>query len=704
MVEGWAYEGAPQIGAASGTVTLLEGVTFCLAGTGGDIESGREHGLFYRDTRFLSRWVLEVDGAPVSPLGHHTLTPYSVSFVGRRPPAPHLADSTLVVTRRRHVGNGMVEEIGVRNHGREAAAVDLRLVLDSDFAGLFEVKEGRVQPRPNIRSQAGGSVVWLQHEAGADSRGVRVEGDGEARASGQELRWSLVVGPHETRTVTVRVTVSINGVDVVPRFVPGAALEESQPATRLAAWRDAAPVVTSADERLEPLLVQSLASLGALRIFHPTDPERTVVAAGAPWFMTLFGRDSILTSWMMLPVDPGLALGTALTLAELQGEREDPRSEEQPGRILHEVRSGPEAEFALGHGNIYYGSVDATPLFVLLVDELHRWGVDPARLSGLTPHVWRALDWLENYGDADGDGFVEYRRATTRGLRHQGWKDSFDAINFRSGEMAEPPIALAEVQGYAYAAYLAGARLADRVGDTWRAQRYRAKAEELKARFAEVFWLPEVGHLAAALDAAKRPVDALVSNLGHCLWTGIVADEHAEETAKALVSPPLFSGFGVRTLAAGMGAFNPVSYHNGSVWPHDSAIVAAGLMRYGFVDAAHRVIDGLLAASDCFAGALPELFCGFDRADFDPPVGYPTSCYPQAWAAAAPLLVLRTLLRLDPDVPAGTVRCDPAVPPHLAPLRVAGFVVAGTPVTVEVDTDTWTLTGLSPEIQLVQTN
>jgi glycogen debranching enzyme len=685
-----------------GQVTLVDGVTFMLSDLSGDVDSGHEQGLFHRDTRFLSRWHLEVDGYRLSPLTCQRSMPHSATFVTRRPPAPHLADSTLVVTRRRQVGDGMVEDICVANYGREAAAVDLRLVVDSDFAGLFEVKEGRVRARPAIRVDSAGNRLTLRHVAGEQVRALTVEADCGARAIGNELRWQLFVGAHEHQSVRVRVTLGIDDAEVAPRLPAEGAHRVAAPDARFAAWRAATPVISSGDPTLAHTLARSMDSLGALRIFHPDDPERTVIAAGAPWFMTLFGRDSLLTGWMMLPLDPMLALGTVRTLAELQGREVNPISEEQPGRILHEVRSGPAGEFVLGEGNAYYGSVDATPLFVMLVGELYRWGVPPARLDDLLPNVWAALDWMARFGDADGDGFLEYRRATTRGLRNQGWKDSFDGVNYRNGTLAEPPIALAEVQGYAYAAWLTGAQLAERIGERTRAAGYRARAAALRRAFAEQFWLPEHGHLAAALDGDKRPVDALVSNIGHCLWTGIVEPAHAGATAATLLTPRLFSGHGIRTLATDMGAYNPVSYHNGSVWPHDTAIAVSGLIRYGFLAEAHRVALGLLAAAGRLGGVLPELFCGFARTEFPDPVPFPTSCHPQAWAAAAPLLLMRALLRFDPDLPAGVVHCAPALPEGLLPLSLANLQLAGRPLALEVTDEGWELTGLSADIRLAR--
>jgi glycogen debranching enzyme len=320
----------------------------------------------------------------------------------------------------------------------------------------------------------------------------------------------------------------------------------------------------------------------------------------------------------------------------------------------------------------------------------------------LLPHADRALDWITRYGDRDGDGFVEYQRATDQGLVNQGWKDSFDGITFDSGQIAEPPIALAEVQGYVYAAYRARAHFAAERGEAEAAQHWSGRAGKLRRDFNRAFWLPDRGYFALGLDRDKRPIDALGSNMGHCLWTGIVDREKAASVAGHLVSRPMFSGFGIRTLASGAAAYNPMSYHNGSVWPHDNAICAAGLMRYGFVPQAQQVATAILEAADRFGGRLPELFCGFDRCDFAAPVAYPTSCSPQAWAAAAPFLLLRTLLRFDPAVPSGKVWCAPAVPARLLPLRVEALHIADGMASVEVSRRGWRVDDLPPGLRLIR--
>jgi glycogen debranching enzyme len=378
-----------------------------------------------------------------------------------------------------------------------------------------------------------------------------------------------------------------------------------------------------------------------------------------------------------------------------------PATEEQPGRILHETRLGLSFPLAQGGGRVYYGTADATPLFVVLLGELWRWGIHGDGVQALVPNADRALEWIQSYGDRDGDGFVEYQRMTGKGLANQGWKDSFDGINFADGTLAEAPVALCEVQGYVYAAYVARAEIAEAGGDSQTARHWRIRAAELKRAFNETFWLPDQGWFAVGLDRDKRPIDALASNMGHCLWTGIVDEDKAALVADRLISPQMFTGWGVRTLASSMAAYNPMSYHNGSVWPHDSALVATGLMRYGFVEPAQRIASGLLEAADRFEGRLPELLCGFDRTEYPEPIPYPTSCSPQAWASAAPLQLVRALLRLEPAIPAGEVSVDSAWPARHGPLTIHDLEIGGHATTLHVADGSAELTGLPSHIKVL---
>jgi glycogen debranching enzyme len=695
VTEPFAVEPEPLGG---DTVTLVEGSRFCLSGPDGDIDPDATHGLFALDTRILSTWELRMAGTRLVPMRWFVSEPFHATFLQRATPRSGRADSTLLVRRERFLGAGMREDIVVDNLDPDPARVELVVRVGADFADLFRVKEGRVAPRragDEIELETNGptNTIGLTYRSGGRSRGVRVRA-ADATVDGQTLRFDATVLGRSRWSTTIVVNPVVDGQET--HTVVAA------PVQRLAEWHERSPVVHSDDTQLVRTLERSRQDLGALRIFEPDHPDETVVAAGAPWFMALFGRDSLLSSYMALTVDPSLALGTLRTLARHQGARIDPVTEEQPGRILHEVRLGVDPWLEGGRTGAYYGTVDATPLFVMLLGELRRWGIDREEVDRLLPHADRALEWIERHGDRDGDGFVEYASTSPGGLLHQGWKDSFDGISFADGRMAEPPIALCEVQGYVYAAYLARAFFAEEAGDRAGFVRWRDRAARLRDAFNERFWLADRGWFAVGLDRDKRPIDALASNMGHCLWTGIVDPERAAAVAGRLLSPELFSGWGIRTLATTMGAYNPVSYHNGSVWPHDNAIIAGGLMRYGHVDEAQRVALAVLDTAAAYGGRLPELLCGFDRAEFPGPVPYPTSCSPQAWAAASPLHLLRVLLRCDPWIPRGLLWIDPALPSAMSRLRVDNVPLAGARVSVAVADGQVQLTGLPPGIEVIR--
>lgn len=693
----WTFSDEPPAGGAGNVVTLVEGSTFCISQIVGDIMADRAQGLFVRDTRVVSTWALSVDGRPPKPLAVQRGDPFTATCLSRVPPAPGLADSTLLVVRRRYVGNGMREDIAVRNTGRHPARCTVRLRVAGDFADLFEVKDGRVQGQAldDVAVTVDDGVLQFSRTRGSLEQSLIVRADGTSAVEPKGLCWDVEIPGGGEWTTTVEAIPAINGRELQLRHPRGAPVERAAPAVRLHEWRSRSPQVRTSEPNLAAALAHSVEDLGALRIFDPAHPERAAVAAGAPWFMAVFGRDSLLTAWMLMPLDASLAVGTLHTLADHQGVATNPATEEEPGRILHEIRFGPATDFALGGHSVYYGTADATPLFVMLLGELGRWGGNSATVQALLPHADRALDWIADYGDLDGDGFVEYHRKTEKGLVNQGWKDSWDGINFADGDVATSPIALAEVQGYVYAAYRARGYLARDVGDEAGARHWAQRADEFKVAFNDAFWLPDKGWFAVGLDGNKRPIDALTSNIGHCLWTGIVDDDKAQRVADHLLSDDMFTGWGIRTLARSMGAYNPLSYHNGSVWPHDNAICVSGLMRYGYVQHAQRVIAGILAAAEHFDHRLPELFCGFDRSDFREPVPYPSSCSPQAWAAAAPLLFLRSLLRFDPRLPDKQVHLGPEIPQEYLPLKVSGVRLGGHSVAIEVQSPgSWRATGL----------
>jgi len=696
LTQPWTFSSEPPGAAgAAGPVTLVEGSTFCISGTAGDIEPGGAHGLFVRDTRVLSRWELTIDDVRPQPLTVQRGDPYTATYISRIRSPSGLADSTLLAVRRRYVGNGMREDLTVRNIGRAQVRCVLALMVDADFADLFEVKAGRAEPAGDVTAEVAGDRLNIIRRRGRHEHSMLVRADADPYLAAGVLRWEVTLPIRGEWTSSIEAVPAIDATPVLLGHPRGSPVEHAEPARRLREWRRRSPEIRTADPGLAAVLRRSVEDLGALRIFDPRHPQRAVVAAGVPWFMALFGRDSLLTSWMLLPLDSSLAIGTLQTLADHQGDKIDGTSEEEPGRILHEIRFGPATGFTLGGRSVYYGTADATPLFVMLLGELQRWGGDAVTIDALLPHADRALDWIEHYGDADGDGFVEYQRKTGNGLANQGWKDSWDGISFADGRIAEPPIALAEVQAYCYAAYRARANLAGQAGDSAGQRRWMDKAAQLKHHFNEAFWLPGRGWFAAGLDRDKTPIDALTSNIGHCLWTGIIDHDKAAAIADNLLSPEMFTGWGIRTLASSMAYYNPMSYHNGSVWPHDNALCASGLMRYGFVEHAQKVATGLLEAAGHFGYRLPELFCGFARSEFPEPVPYPASCSPQAWAAATPFSLLRSLLRFDPELPARQVSCAPEVPDRYLPLRISALRVSDLDIGIDVRRQDWHLTGLA---------
>jgi glycogen debranching enzyme len=685
VVDAWSgVTGPPSAMDGGGHATLVQGTTFCVSDATGDVHAGTIQGLYVLDTRVINRLALRLDGHAPEPLTTQSEGLLAREFIGRRRPRPGHADSTVLVIRRRELDGGLWEHVTLRNVGDEAASCTVMLQVEADFADLFEVKMTQAGGRSGVALEAGEGSLTFSQGAAPHEDAVTVSAPQALAVAPGTLAWHVVIPARGTWSTTVRVAPVLSGRPVPMGEAYGVPQERTDPARRQVEWRRRAPRVSSGDPEFARLIQRSVDDLGALRIVDPEHLGRTVVAAGAPWFMALFGRDSLLSATMLLPVDPSLAVGTLMTLAHYQGCAVDPITEEEPGRILHEIRFGPDARIALGGRNVYYGSADSTPLFVMLLGELCRWGGAAPYLDHLLPHADAALAWIENYGDRDGDLFVEYRRATDRGLVNQGWKDSPDAVTFANGAIARAPIALAEVQGYAYAAFSARAHIAAAAGDADTARRCAGRAAALRAAFNEQFWLEDRGYYAIGLDAEKRPIDGLASNMGHCLWTGIIDPARAEAVADHLLSEEMFTGFGVRTLASTMAAYNPMSYHNGSVWPHDTAIVAAGLMRYGFVEHAQRIALGLIDAARHFGGSMPELFCGFDIRDFPAPIPYPTACSPQAWAAASPLLLLRTLLRLEPEARSGQAWFAPAVPDQLLPLHIRHLLLAGHPIEVTV--------------------
>jgi glycogen debranching enzyme len=664
--------------AAGGSVTLFAGGAFCLSSRSGDLEADSFHGLFLRDARILSSLRLEVNGQAPEPLAAEVLDPHRAIFIGRRGDA-------LVVERHRSIGDGLHDELVVRNVGSEPAYVEVEVGASADFASLVDVRDGGVVPAEVTSRVDRGELVIVQRRG---SLGVRVSveaGDRPAAPSdSHRIRHEAILAAGAVWRLTVNIVALVDGDELEPHG-------EHPADERLERWRRGLPQVSTDHPGLAAVIARCADDLGALRVFDPVVPERAVPAAGVPWGMALHGRDALLTAWMALLVDPDLAIGVLETLARFQGQVEDPRTEEEPGRIIRKL--------AFGGGPPSFGAVDTTPLFVMLLGELRRWGLAPELVERLLPHADAALHWLDHRADGT---WVTYRRPTDRGQRHQSWRDSDAGIRTADGRLGEPPIALAEVQALWYAALVARSHFAREAGDDAAAAGWRERADGVRRRFRDDFWLDDLGYPALGIAGDGTVLDALGSHLGWCLWAGILDIDQASEVAKHLTSADLFSGWGIRTLAASTVGSSPLGYHHGGVWPHDTAIAAAGLMRYGFVDESLRVLRGLLDAASASGGRLPELFAGFDRADVPFPVAFPNACVPSAWASASVLLGLRTMLRFEPWVPAGVVHAAPVLPPGVGRLRVDEIPLLGGRLSVVVDGDRATFEGVPAGIEIVE--
>jgi glycogen debranching enzyme len=696
--------------AAGASVTLVDGASFCISGAAGDIAVGVE-GLIAAGHRLLSRCVMTVNGRTLVPVDCHVDDPSAGTFVcrGHASGAEGKTADGPIVVRRRFLGEGMRDDVEIRNPGEEAAYVEVAIELAADLARADELRDGSFDvgavepalegPGANAAGRSKRVELVLARGQGGARLGCRIGATEGVTVTPGLLAWEAIVPARGARSFSVVVTPIVAGAELAPRYPLGAPVERSESGWRLDRWQRGVPEVTSDHHGLLATLRRSAHDLGSLRVLDPDFPERAVVAAGAPWFLALHGRDAIFAAYMSLILDPELALGTVETLARFQGRDVDERTEEQPGRIAHRLGFGSMG-FGQGPGAISYGSVDATPLFVMLLGELRRWGLAPEVVDRLLPHADRALEWITTFGDRDGDGYVEYQRSTDRGERHQTWKDSTDPIRFPDGRPARGPLALAEVQGYAYAAFRARSHFAAEAGDAAGAARWRAVAAELQGGFNRDFWVDDAGWVAMALDGEKRQVGSLASNIGHCLWTGILYEDKAAIVAKQLVSDDLFSGWGLRTLAASMGGYDPIAPHTGTVWPHDNAACVAGLVRYGFVDEAQRLLMAQLEAAEADGGRL-GVVCGFDRNDLRAPVRYPDPCTTRAWSAAAPLSFLRSLLRLDPWIPQGKLWLDPVLPAAIRRLRVERIPLLGGRVTVTVEGDSVEVEDLPPGIELI---
>jgi glycogen debranching enzyme len=654
------------------TISILDGSTFLVSSRNGDIDAqpDQAHGLFYSDMRHLSKWKLTIAGTPLQVLSTDAIEYYYSQHFCAPPTGTIYKNATISIVRRRFIGDGFVEDLTVLNHGTTEERLELRLEIGSDFADLFEVKDALAKKGELYHAIHDGQLILGYRRESFVRETVISSTAPVTELSANAAVFRITIAPKSTWNTKFHITPVTGETVHKPKFSTSAgnALRGN-----LKEWIEQAPDVTCHPEAAR-VYMRSLVDIAALRFRPANMPEHSLPAAGLPWFMALFGRDSLVTSYQMLPFAPELAATTLRALAETQGRKSVELTEEEPGRILHELRFGELTKFRERPQAPYYGASDTTPLFLVVLDEYERWTGDHGLVRSLEPNARAALEWIDHYGDRDGDGYIEYERTTELGLDNQCWKDSWNSILFHDGTLAPTPRATCEIQGYAYDAKVRCARLAREVWkDKDLAARLEKQAAEFKRRFNQDFWVPDRQFFAVALDGKKRKVDSLCSNIGHLLWSGIVDDDKAVALRDHLMSPKMFSGWGIRTMAEGEGGYNPIEYHNGTVWPHDCSIIAAGLARYGFREDATDVIAGIFEASLAFNCRLPEVFAGYERARTRFPVEYPTSCLPQAWAAGAPMLGIRTILGLEPAGDVLTTASDPVLPYWFGSLSVEGI-------------------------------
>ena len=640
-------------------ITILEGSTFCICDDVGDVGTWSTSGLFAEDTRFLSCLKMTINGKRPLLLTSDKVDYFSAAFYLRNPPTENLHPDEVSIIRERFIGEAMQDRIVVQNQGMRPVSLELGIEVACDFADIFAVKDydfalgnpEQAEPLPPTVQPAfdeANNQFVLEDETGVPAQ-TQVILSRQGEVDGGTVVYSLELEPRERWDLRLDIVPLLDGPQVVPRMAERRFGDElARVRESLAAWQLRVPQLRATWDDLAQSFGRSVSDLASLRMHGREDGVGKLPAAGMPWFMTVFGRDTIITCLQTLLFGPELAVTALEVLGDLQATTDDPVRDAEPGKIVHELRRGKAAR--TWHGT-YYGTVDATPLYLVLLSEVWRWTDDTGLVETLKEPALRALDWIDKRGDLDGDGFVEYMKRSRRGLDNQSWKDSHDSQRFADGRTAEPPIAACEVQGYVYDAKRRAAELAREV---WRdralAERLEQEAKELYERFNEAFWTDERGgYYVLALDGEKNQVDSLCSNIGHLLWSGIVPPERVDAVVDQLMGDALWSGWGIRTMSTLDRAYNPLAYHNGTVWPHDNSLCAWGLARYGRWPEAHRIVRQMLTAARHFDYQLPEVFAGLPRTETRFPIAYPTAARPQAWAAGTPVLMLQLLLGLSPD-------------------------------------------------------
>jgi glycogen debranching enzyme len=667
-------------------ITLAEGTSLFVTAPDGTIDGGEGHGFFVQDTRLLSRYRIRMGRRRWTLVSSAPITHYSAAFFfinpGMESPLGAIRRGTVALTLERTLRGGVHEDLDIANYGPRAVAFPLVVDAGSDFADLFEIRRiGPMRERAvDVETRADGTPEIHWRYAREDfTRGLILRvlrPDSPPRVGAHGLTFDVAIPP-QGRWHTCLHLVPVVGAEArpSPQGCHETLLDEME--DRRTRWYRSVARCESPNRDIEEAYRQAVDDLAVLSLTASDSAiEHCVVAAGLPWFATLFGRDSVIISLQALPVTTRFAPAVLRELAALQAATVDDFRDAQPGKILHEVRYGELAHFHEIPHTPYYGTADATILYLILLHETYCWTGDGDLVRELLPAAERALRWIDRYGDLDGDGFQEYLRRSPRGIRHQGWKDSFNGVLHGDGSPVDGPIALVELQAYTYDAKRRMAALYDAVGRAGDAARLREEATALRARFVEQFWWPDERTYLFGLDGRKKPIRSVVSNAGHALWSGIAPPDQARAVVRRLMATDMFSGWGVRTMSTRHPAYNPYDYQLGAVWPHDNGLIALGFRRYGHADEAARIAEGIFSAAGCFQSyRLPELFAGLARRPQAFPVQYREANVPQGWAAGSVLMLLQALLGMRGDAPHRRILVDPALPEWLPRVELRGVTV-----------------------------
>ncbi len=710
------------------SIDIINGNSFMVTSKSGDI-SEVGHGIFRNDTRFLSRYVARINGRTLTTLTSNNTTHYSAAFYMTNPDCPVIDNGSesrpshhvelgkfirkeqLAIHRRRFIEEDVREEFFVTNVAEEDLIFTLSFELDSDFADLFEVKSLVFMEKPDLvqntttdldgerrneEKSKGISKSYLRHENAFNFKWsdkftkfkaqtlIWFSKRGRVQKSGS-ISFDIKLKPKKTFHVTIVAILLTDRERKRGKYTDQYfQKEEEKIEDALNRWNINVPKLQTDWDELKHSYYQSLVDIVSLRMSDPLSRHKwELPAAGCPWFMTLFGRDTLITAYQTILFGPNLARGGIEALSEYQATKMDANKDAEPGKIIHELRYG---DYASRSDRFpYYGTIDATPLFLIVASEIYRWTKDYSFVKRYKENILRALSWIDSYGDQDKDGFVEYKTESKDGLANQSWKDSWNGIQYSNGKIAKPPIATCEVQGYVYDAKIRTAEIAK---DAWKdnslAKKLLDEANELKEIFDEKFWIEDKGYYAIALDKDKKQVDSMTSNNGQLFWSGIVSTDKVNTVTEKLLDETMFSGYGIRTMSTKDKGYSPIGYHVGCVWVHDNSIIANGFARYGKKKEANKVIDAVLDAGPHFGFTFPETFAGFPRYKTDFPVRYPTSCSPQAWAAGSTLLFLRTLLGLKPSSNKKRIEMDPIFDNKKTIIELEGIKAFGKTFNIEL--------------------